>query len=113
MERLFQSDDLNPHAGTGTATARPALADWLQAQSERLASMEVELEAARRVMQERKVIERAKGALMSRLGLSEEAAYRALQKASMDHNRRLIDVAQATLSLPELVFGAKPGPHQN
>lgn len=113
VERLFQSDDLNPPAGTGTATARPALADWLQAQSERLASMEVELEAARRVMQERKVIERAKGALMSRLGLSEEAAYRALQKASMDHNRRLIDVAQATLSLPELVFGAKPGSHQN
>lgn len=113
VERLFQGDELNPAAGTGTAAARPALADWLQAQSERLASMEVELEAARRVMQERKVIERAKGALMSRLGLSEEAAYRALQKASMDHNRRLIDVAQATLSLPELVFGAKPGPHQN
>lgn len=113
VERLLQSDDLTPAAGTGTAAARPALADWLQAQSERMASMEVELEAARRVMQERKVIERAKGALMSRLGLSEEAAYRALQKASMDHNRRLIDVAQATLSLPDLVFGAKPGPHQN
>lgn len=111
VERLLQGDDLNPSAGA--AAARPALADWLQAQSERLASMEVELEAARRVMQERKVIERAKGALMSRLGLSEEAAYRALQKASMDHNRRLIDVAQATLSLPDLVFGAKPGPHQN
>ena len=111
VERLLQSDELNPPAGT--AAPRPSLADWLQAQSERLASMEVELEAARRVMQERKVIERAKGALMSRLGLSEEAAYRALQKASMDHNRRLVDVAQATLSLPDLVFGAKPGPHQN
>jgi hypothetical protein len=111
VERLFQSDELSLPAGT--AAPRPALADWLQAQSERLASMEAELEAARRVMQERKVIERAKGALMSRLGLNEEAAYRALQKASMDHNRRLIDVAQATLSLPDLVFGAKPGSHQN
>lgn len=114
VERLFQGDELNPAAGTaGTTPLRPALADWLQAQSERLASMEVELEAARRVMQERKVIERAKGALMSRLGLSEETAYRALQKASMDHNRRLVDIAQATLSLPDLVFGAQPGPHQN
>jgi hypothetical protein len=114
VERLFQGDELNPAAGiAGTTPLRPALADWLQAQSERLASMEVELEAARRVMQERKVIERAKGALMSRLGLSEEAAYRALQKASMDHNRRLVDIAQATLSLPDLVFGAQPGPHQN
>ncbi len=111
VERLFQGEELSPSAGA--AAPRPALADWLQAQSERLASMEAELEAARRVMQERKVIERAKGALMSRLGLSEEAAYRALQKASMDHNRRLIDVAQATLSLPDLVFGAPAGPHQN
>ncbi len=108
VERLFQGEE----SGTAAGAGRPALADWLQAQSQRLASMEVELEAARRVMQERKVIERAKGALMSRLGLSEEAAYRALQKASMDHNRRLIDVAQATLSLPDLVFGAKPEPHQ-
>lgn len=113
VERLFQGDELSPPAETGATAPRPSLADWLQAQSERLASMEVELEAARRVMQERKVIERAKGALMSRLGLSEEAAYRALQKASMDHNRRLIDIAQATLSLPDLVFGAPPGPHPN
>ncbi|HET6787261.1 MAG TPA: nitrate- and nitrite sensing domain-containing protein, partial [Aquabacterium sp.] len=81
-----------------------ALVDLLQAQSQRLASMEVELDAARRALHERKVIERAKGALMSRLGLTEEAAFRALQKASMDHNRRLLDVAEATLSLPDVFF---------
>lgn len=69
----------------------------LQDQSSRLARMEAELECAQRALQERKVIERAKGALMSRLGLSEEAAQRTLQKASMDQNRRLLDVAQAVL----------------
>ena len=86
-----------------------SLADLLQTQSARLASMEVELDAARRALHERKVIERAKGALMSRLGLSEEAAFRSLQKASMDHNRRLLDVAEATLSLPDFFFTGQGG----
>ena len=54
----------------------------------------VELEAARRVMQERKVIERAKGALMSRLGLSEEAAYRALHRAGLTYVTRAQAVAR-------------------
>jgi len=86
----------------------PELVDLLKTQSARLASMEVELDTARRALHERKVIERAKGALMSRLGITEEAAFRALQKASMDHNRKLLDVAEATLTLPDLAFAAKP-----
>lgn len=84
-----------------------SLVDLLQTQSARLSSMEVELDAARRALHERKVIERAKGALMSRLGLTEEAAFRSLQKASMDHNRRLLDVAEATLSLPDFFFAGQ------
>lgn len=90
-------------------TQASSLLDLLQAQSTRLASMEAELETARRTLNERKVIERAKGVLMSRMGLSEEAAFRALQKTSMDQNRRLLDVAEATLSLPDFAFLKKPG----
>ncbi|MDO9002967.1 MAG: nitrate- and nitrite sensing domain-containing protein [Aquabacterium sp.] len=86
----------------------PELVDLLKTQSARLATMEAELDTARRALHERKVIERAKGALMSRLGITEEAAFRALQKASMDHNRKLLDVAEATLTLPDLAFAAKP-----
>ena len=37
----------------------------------------------------------------------EEAAYRALQKAAMDHNKRLVDVAEAALALPDLAFGGQ------
>nr|WP_297351816.1 nitrate- and nitrite sensing domain-containing protein [uncultured Caldimonas sp.] len=90
-------------AGRGESNS---LLDMLQAQSARLASMEAELDAARRALHQRKVIERAKGVLMSRLGLNEEAAFRALQKTSMDQNRRLIDVAEATLSLPDFAFAS-------
>ncbi|MGH6646604.1 nitrate- and nitrite sensing domain-containing protein [Aquabacterium sp.] len=98
----------------GSDATMSSLVGLLETQSARLASMEVELDAARRALHERKVIERAKGALMSRLGLTEEAAFRALQKTSMDHNRRLLDVAEATLSLPDLAFAAQtPKTHQN
>lgn len=128
VDRFFDNAAAQPDAaptlprmleGAGGSAATPAasqnlpdqasaasLVDLLQTQSARLASMEVELDAARRALHERKVIERAKGALMSRLGLTEEAAFRALQKASMDHNRKLSDVAEATLTLPDLAFAA-------
>lgn len=105
-------------AAPGMPQAQPAadavasLVDLVQTQSARLASMEAELDTARRALNERKVIERAKGALMSRLGLTEEAAFRMLQKASMDHNRRLLDVAEATLALPDIAFAQKPATHQ-
>lgn len=125
VDRFFNAEQqpgAAPVLGAGQEdSARPAadaamssLVGLLETQSARLASMEAELDTARRALHERKVIERAKGALMSRLGLTEEAAFRALQKTSMDHNRRLLDVAEATLSLPDLAFAAlAPKPHQN
>lgn len=102
--------------GGGHTGEAASLVDLLQTQSARMASMEAELEAARRTLNERKVIERAKGVLMARLGMNEEVAFRALQKTSMDQNRRLLEVAEATLSLPDFAFAqqatqnSKPGP---
>ncbi len=49
----------------------------------------------REALEARKVIEKAKGILMRRLDLSEEEAFRRLQKQSQDSNRRLAEVAQA------------------
>jgi hypothetical protein len=81
-----------------------SLHDVLQAQTARMAGMEAELAKARRTLNERKVIDRAKGLLMAKLGMSEEVAFRALQKTSMDENRRLLDVAEATLALSDEAF---------
>ncbi|WP_348752593.1 nitrate- and nitrite sensing domain-containing protein, partial [uncultured Aquincola sp.] len=109
VARFFEADAATEPVpgpdGVGTGADNAALTALLQAQAERLARMEAELDKARRTLHERKVIERAKGVLMSRLGMSEEAAFRALQKTSMDQNRRLLDVAEATLSLPDFAFG--------
>lgn len=49
----------------------------------------------REALEARKVIEKAKGILMRRLDLSEEEAFRRLQRQSQDSNRRLAEVAQA------------------
>ena len=57
-------------------------------------------EDARRLKQSlegRKVIERAKGTLMARLGLTEDEAFRRLRRAAMDSRRPMVDIAKALL----------------
>lgn len=51
----------------------------------------------RRQLEERKVIERAKGTLMRRFGLTEDEAFRRLRRAAMDTRRPLIEIARALL----------------
>ena len=116
VDRFFDNaitPEAVPEPSTGPGSGESAsLMGLLQAQSARMASMEAELDTARRALTERKVIERAKGVLMLRLGMTEEAAFRALQKTSMDQNRRLLDVAEATLSLPDFAFAQSEGQGQ-
>jgi response regulator NasT len=61
-----------------------------------------ELDSARRALDERKVVERAKGILMKQRGMSEEAAYALLRKAAMNENRRLGEVAQSVVTASSL-----------
>ena len=61
-----------------------------------------ENEELRRRLESRKVIERAKGLLIQRLGLSEPEAYRRIQKTAMDSRRPMAEVAQAVLLSEEL-----------
>lgn len=96
---IDQALRFTPREGNAPVIER-SIIDVLQAQSERIAKMESELDHARRALQERKLIERAKGVLMARFEMTEEAAYKMLQKTSMDQNRRLADVAEAVLALP-------------
>jgi AmiR/NasT family two-component response regulator len=56
-----------------------------------------EARALRRTLEERKLVERAKGALMARFSLSEEEAFRRLRRAAMDSRRPMADIARALL----------------
>jgi response regulator NasT len=62
-----------------------------------------ELESAKSSLEERKVIERAKGILMKRRGLDEEAAFKLLRKMAMDRKARLATIARELVSAAELL----------
>jgi two-component system, response regulator PdtaR len=51
----------------------------------------------RQALEDRKVIERAKGILMKRADLYEEEAFRRLQKLASEESRKLIDIARMIL----------------
>ena len=63
--------------------------------------MRVELAETRRALEERKLIDRAKGKLMDTLHLTESEAHYRIQKASMDSGRRIADVAREILDSAE------------
>jgi response regulator NasT len=62
-----------------------------------------ELERANRALEERKIVERAKGILMEKRGLSEEAAYALLRSTAMNENRRIIEIAQSIVTAARLL----------
>jgi response regulator NasT len=70
-------------------------------------AMRQENETLRRKLESRKLVERAKGLLMTRLGLSEPEAFRRIQKTAMDTRRPMAEVAQALL-LTQDIGRARP-----
>lgn len=77
--------------------------DLVQRQASRLQSVEDELHAARQALAERKTIERAKALLIEHRGLSEDQAYKLLRQTAMNQNRRLAEVAEATVAMSDLL----------
>ena len=65
--------------------------------------MRTELETTRRALEERKVIDRAKGLLMKARGIDEDAAYALLRRTAMDQGRRVADVAHALVTAAGLL----------
>ena len=61
----------------------------------------------RKTLEERKVVERAKGRLMDRLKLSEDEAFRRLRRAAMNSRRPMVEIARAVL-ISESVTGDLP-----
>jgi len=94
-------------AGYGPKLERSMLA-MVQEQSRRLQAMSDELDAVRASLNERKVVERAKGILMAHRQMTEDDAYKALRQMAMNQNRRIVDVAEAVLSLADVLPGARP-----
>ena len=62
-----------------------------------------ELERANQALEDRKLVERAKGILMKERGVTEANAYVLLRTAAMNENRRIIDVARSVVSAAGLL----------
>jgi response regulator NasT len=65
-------------------------------------AMRQEADNLRQTLEDRKIIERAKGLLMKRSGLNEPDAFRRLQKLARDKNRKLVEIAQMILAVEEV-----------
>jgi len=59
----------------------------------------------KQALEDRKVIERAKGILMKKANLGEHDAFRRLQKLASDKNRKLVEIAHMILTAEEAFGG--------
>jgi response regulator NasT len=108
----FSDPDLIERAGSNYVMAylvkplkpkdlEPAIA-IVSRRFEEFQALRKEADNLRQAMQDRKLIERAKGILMKRTGQDEPSAFRRLQKLARDTNRKLVEVAQMILTVDEV-----------
>jgi two-component system, response regulator / RNA-binding antiterminator len=89
--------------GLSPERVRPVL-EVAIARFQQFQALRQELEHAKSSLEERKVIERAKGILMKRRCLAEDEAFRLLRKIAMDRKARLADVAREVVAAAELLL---------
>ena len=67
------------------------------------AKLQDELERTKTALEERKVIDRAKGILMKLKGLSEEEAYVLMRSTAMREKKKIAEIAQSIITASELL----------
>ncbi len=81
------------------------------ARSHELKSLRDNVSALEGTLRERKLIERAKGILMTRRGLSEPEAFRLLQRQSQDRRMPMAKLAESIVQADELLESPTHGPY--
>ncbi len=80
-----------------------AVIDVLLLYQNRLASVQEQVTTLKETLRSRRMIEKAKGILMKNLNIDEAAAYRTMQKESMNRSISMRELAQAVIT----AFGAQ------
>ncbi len=70
---------------------------------EQFQALRKEASDLRQALEDRKIIEKAKGILMKRGSTDEQDAFRAMQKMASEKSRKLVDIAQMILVTEELL----------
>ena len=91
-------DGMNP--GRLNAIMEVAIARFREYQA-----LRNELEETRSQLEDRKLIDKAKGILMKLKGMSENDAYRMIQKISMDRNIKIGEAARNVIMVADLLVG--------
>jgi response regulator NasT len=73
-------------------------------------ALEAEVDRAQQALEDRKLVERAKGLLMSALNLSEQDAFRRLQLTARERNLRLAEVAHRIVDQQSLLAPKRERP---
>lgn len=68
-------------------------------------ALKQELAKTKLSLAERKVIDKAKGILITQRGWNEDQAYKALRKMAMDQNKRIAEVAENLVAMAKLLKG--------
>ncbi len=89
-------------AGLSSARIRPIL-DVAMARFQHEQALRQELADTKVELHDRKIIDRAKGILMQRQGLNEQAAYDKLRKTAMNKSLKVVEVAQRMLDVADLL----------
>jgi response regulator NasT len=66
------------------------------------ARLQDELDRTRSALEERKVIDRAKGILMKTKNITEEQAYGLIRRTAMNENKKIAEIAQSVITAAEL-----------
>ena len=80
-----------------------SIVDAAIARFNQLQTLKEELSETRSKLDESKSIDRAKGLLMSKRNLSENDAYRLLQKMAMEQNKKIGEIAKNILAMADLI----------
>ena len=105
MERAIQAG-VNAYVVTGLSGNRIRSAiDLAVANFAQTEALRSEAAAARQALDDRKIIERAKGILMKQRNLDEPSAYRLLRERAMSRAERLVEVARAINDAAEVLVG--------
>lgn len=74
-----------------------------KARFEQIQVLSAELVQMKAQLEERKIIEKAKGIIMKSQGCDEPAAYKALRNLAMDRSQRIFDVAKNVICVMDLM----------
>lgn len=110
--RDAQSESINAAVKAGASTyvvdchepeRLGSLIDVACARFEEQQNLKNELLQTKNALNERKIVEKAKGIIMKTKSLSEDQAYNALRKLAMNHNKRIGEIAEQIISAAEIL----------